>query len=336
MNTISTSNYFGRLSSFAVAGALVVLPVLTSNIQAAPATPAGNAGVQNRNDNRRGHEVKDGGESDRSRHGGNGGPDRNRDNNRDNNRDGGGRDNDRNGGWRGGDRNHDWNNDRNNDRNGGWHDNDRDRDRNGGWRDNDRDRDRNGGWRDNDRDRDRNGGWRGNDRERDGDRNGGWRDNDRDRDGGWRDRDDDRNNGGSGRNLDFYATVESAGRDRLTVRADDGQQFTVTTRDSISSSINRGDRVRVTGESSGRNVITEARVTFVGNNGNGPFGQTVNFLGTVQDGSEGGRNITVRGDNGRSFTVRPNNTTTFRRGERVRIIGRVDGSAIEATSITRF
>jgi archaellum component FlaF (FlaF/FlaG flagellin family) len=141
--------------------------------------------------------------------------------------------------------------------------------------------------------------------------------------------------GDSNSNIDFYATVLSTSSNRLTVRADDGQTFTVNTRRAYSSSINRGDRVRVTGLSTNRNVVSSATVELVSNNG-GTVGNndTVDFNGTVI--SSDGRSLQVRGDNGRTYNVRVNNDSVFRRGERVRITGTTRNGIVYATGVGRL
>jgi len=353
MNKTIKSNRFGRLAICATTGALVALPLLAASAQAAPPDHAPAYGYYKDKNGNRGRGNGHGRGRDHDRNGD--WRDRNRDDDwRDRNRN-----DNRNGDWR----------DRN--RNGDW----RDRDRNGDWRDNGNNGYNNGydGNPVGDRGtmvatviRDLGGGRfevRADDnrtftvrssanqtrRMRSGDRvelvgyltdqnvfvadtvnivgsgyNGGY-------------------NGGSynNSNIDFYATVLSASSsNRLTVRADDGQTFYVTTRNNYSSSVNRGDRVRVVGYSTNRNVVSSASVTLVSNNGGGnyggSYGQTVDFNGTVVNSNSRGGVVQVRGDNGRTYTVRPNNDSTFNRGERVRVVGTYNNGTIYATSINRF
>ena len=161
------------------------------------------------------------------------------------------------------------------------------------------------------------------------------------RDDDWdddRDDDDWRNDDGEFRSINFSGTVVSlSSRYRLTVRGDNGRTYDVSSRTRLSTSINRGDRVRVTGSADGR-LVRADRIVLVDNGGHngGQDGQNVSFRGTVVSVNHLANTLRVRGDNGRTYVVRYRNADNFRVGSRVRVVGTADRSTVIATSVTRL
>jgi translation initiation factor IF-1 len=143
--------------------------------------------------------------------------------------------------------------------------------------------------------------------------------------------------GGTGiGNIDFYGTVVTmASSTRVTVRADDGRNFTVNSRNRLARAISRGDRVRVTGVNNNGNNVRSASVTLVTNAGT-TTNSAFRIDGTATSTSDRGRPFALRGADGRAYTVRPNNSSSFNRGDRLRILGRLSNGTIYATSITRL
>lgn len=137
--------------------------------------------------------------------------------------------------------------------------------------------------------------------------------------------------------VNFTATVTSVRSDReLQVRSVGGRIYTVRTEDRFSSSIDEGDRVRVTGRMRS-NVIEEGRVQLLNNNDRDDDNdnRTINFEGRVQSSgsSFGDSIITVRADNGTTYRVRLNSNTRFDNGDRVRVSGRLRNGVVDATRV---
>jgi len=152
---------------------------------------------------------------------------------------------------------------------------------------------------------------------------------------------DDRDVEGS--RVNFPATVIAVdSATRLQVRGDNGRTYTVDTRSVVSSNVDPGDRVRVSGTV--RNGIIRAdRVELTDRGGTrNPIGQRrMDFSATVIDGGSlwGANVLTVRGDNGREYrvSVPRSSQSGFRRGDRVRIVGtQLEDNRIQATSVTRL
>ena len=158
-----------------------------------------------------------------------------------------------------------------------------------------------------------------------------------------RDNDNDDDNDTNDSAITIEGRVISVASSRqIVVRGDNGRTYTVTSRNSFSSDIDRGDRVRVNGRLTSNSRITTDRVTLVqdndgdnGDNDDNDNGQTVDFRGTVQA-DVVGNTISVRGDNGQTYTVRLNNDSNYNRGERVRVVGSYVNGVVVATSITRL
>lgn len=154
-------------------------------------------------------------------------------------------------------------------------------------------------------------------------------------------RDDRNNTNNNGDNHTVTGTVASVDRNsrRLTVFAN-SRTLTVYTRDTFSSSINRGDRVRVTGDFNNQ-TVRDARVELI-SNGNGQYGSNdysgtqVNFPATVIDRRDNSDTLRVRGDNGREYSVRWRNADSYKRGDHVRIFGRAVNGLVIASNVDRI
>jgi len=138
--------------------------------------------------------------------------------------------------------------------------------------------------------------------------------------------------------VNFTATVTSVRSDReLQVRSEGGRVYTVRTSDRLSSSIDRGDRVRVTGRLRA-NVVEDGRVQLLNNNDRDDddnYNGTINFDGRVQSRSNtsADRILLVRADNGTTYRVRLNTNTRFDYGDRVRVSGRLRSGVVDATRV---
>jgi hypothetical protein len=142
----------------------------------------------------------------------------------------------------------------------------------------------------------------------------------------------------------FNATVSNVDRNsrRLTVYANN-RSFTVYARNSFSSSINRGDRVRVTGDIN-NSTVRDARVELLSNNNGGSFGgyggyggnSQISFPATVVDTRDRSDTLRVRGDNGREYSVRWRNSDDYDRGDRVRVRGYYEDGIIIASDVDRI
>lgn len=124
---------------------------------------------------------------------------------------------------------------------------------------------------------------------------------------------------------------------RLTLRTDDNRVLTVVTTQPFDAAISPGDRVRVpgvvnddfiTGE---RVVVLTDAATSVDNSD----AQAVSFSGTVESVDTVARVLQVRGDNGQPYLVRYNGASTFRRDDRVRVVGTYANDITTASSVTR-
>jgi translation initiation factor IF-1 len=151
---------------------------------------------------------------------------------------------------------------------------------------------------------------------------------------------DDRDVEGS--RVSFPATVTAVdSATRLQVRGDNGRTYTVDTRAVVSSNVDPGDRVRVSGTiRSG--IVRADRIELTDRGTRVPNGRgRLDFSATVIDGGTlwGANVLTVRGDNGREFrvSVPRNSQSNFRRGDRVRVVGiQLEDNRIQATSVTRL
>jgi len=139
--------------------------------------------------------------------------------------------------------------------------------------------------------------------------------------------------------VNFTGTVTSVRSDReLQVRSEGGRVYTVRTNARLSSSIDRGDRVRVTGRLRS-NVVEDGSVQLLSNNdwddNDDNYSGTVNFEGRVQSRSNtsADRILLVRADNGTTYRVRLNTNTRFDYGDRVRVSGRLRNGIVDASRI---
>jgi len=136
--------------------------------------------------------------------------------------------------------------------------------------------------------------------------------------------------------IDFEATVtaiQSAAR--ITVRRDSGIIYTVNTRTSLPNSVNIGDRVRITGETSGGNVANVDRILLV--QSGEPTRGAVSFEAAVTE-VQSLRQIIVRRDNNTSYTVtsQENLPANLANGDRVQINGDLTGrNLVSVTRVTR-
>lgn len=123
---------------------------------------------------------------------------------------------------------------------------------------------------------------------------------------------------------------------RFTMRTDDNRVLTVVTTQPFAASITEGDRVRVPGAIRG-DLINADRVVLLTNGTTTPniTTQAVSFSGVVESLDAVSRVLQVRGDNGQSYLVRFNGANTFRRNDRVRVVGTYNGDITVASSITR-
>lgn len=174
--------------------------------------------------------------------------------------------------------------------------------------------------------------------------------------------------GGDGRvNFPGVVTRVLSGGE-LEVRAENGRTYRVDPR-SNASEYQVGNRIRVSGTTSGSNRVENARITFqnggvvgpnngnYGNNGNvydgGLFGnrpnygngsygngsygnsttQNVNFAARILSINTSRRTAVVRGENGRQYTVRGEDLKNYRSGERVRVRGTARNGTIELSGI---
>ncbi len=143
--------------------------------------------------------------------------------------------------------------------------------------------------------------------------------------------------GGANRRARTEGTVVSVlSATRLTIRTDDDRTVTVVTTQPFADTISPGDRVRVAGAING-DFINADRVTVLTDVDTAPIGdtQTVSFSGTVESVDAVSRLLQVRGDNGQPYLVRYNGVNTFRRNDRVRVVGTYNGDITTASSVTR-
>jgi hypothetical protein len=148
-------------------------------------------------------------------------------------------------------------------------------------------------------------------------------------------RDDDTNQTGS--RVNFPGTVTDVRSDReLTVRGENGRNYTVRSNNLLSSRISRGDRVRVMGRVSNGVVIANNVVLTRDDNNNN--GNTVRFEGRVQSVSQlsGRRFLTVRANNGTTYRVQTPDNERYERGDRIRVVGKLQFDAVIAEDIDRI
>lgn len=143
--------------------------------------------------------------------------------------------------------------------------------------------------------------------------------------------------GGANRRARTEGTVVSVlSATRLTIRADDNRIVTVVTTQPFAATVSPGDRVRVPGAING-DFINADRIIVLTDVNTAPQGnlQTVSFSGTVESVDTVSRLLQVRGDNGQPYLVRYNGANTFRRNDRVRVVGTYSGDITTASSVTR-
>lgn len=156
-------------------------------------------------------------------------------------------------------------------------------------------------------------------------------------------------NSPASQSVDFQATaLRVFARNRLDVRSDSGQVYSVSSDDNYSADIHDGDRVRVAGIFTGGNAIRAEKVQLVansgygygsgyGNSGNYGSSNSVNFGGRVDSvrTDRGVVTLGVRGDNGQLYTVRYYSNAYFGIGERVRVVGSYANGVVNASSVSR-
>ena len=154
-------------------------------------------------------------------------------------------------------------------------------------------------------------------------------------------RNDDQNENGS--RVSFTGRVLDVRNDReLVVRAENGRTYTLRSDNKLSSRINEGDRVSVTGRLRNNDVVDVSRIDLTDdrnddNNNNDANDNNIDFRGRVQSSSNifGQRILVVRADNGTAYRVRFNENTSFREGERVRVRGDLRNGIVFANDIDR-
>lgn len=155
---------------------------------------------------------------------------------------------------------------------------------------------------------------------------------------------DNRDNGGGsngggvgGTRVDFSATVINRNSsNRFTVRGDNGRNYVVVTRDSVSG-IDDGDRVRVVGTARNATIAADT-LTLIRNGDTGGVGRpgaNITFNGVVRKVDARARNLSVRADDGRTFLVKTLNAGSFSEGDRVSVSGKRFPSFVMASSVSR-
>jgi hypothetical protein len=121
---------------------------------------------------------------------------------------------------------------------------------------------------------------------------------------------------------------------RFDFRSDQGTTYTVFAQSSIPNSIDRGDRVRVTGNFNSR-TVRNATVTLIENdNDRNDREFSINFTGRVTF-SNDKDTLRVRGDNGREYTVRTNDAEDYQRGDDIRVRGHITNGVVFADDIDK-
>lgn len=144
------------------------------------------------------------------------------------------------------------------------------------------------------------------------------------------------NNGGVNQGDLSGVVTRDLGKDRFEIRADNGQTYTVRTRQSEPIRLTGGDRVVLRGKFGPSGLFVADSVRITRNDDRTANGSRVNFSGTVISVQSSTR-LVVRGDNGRTYPVRTSNSNEFKRGDQVQVVGTAQrGSGIViASSVTR-
>jgi len=144
-----------------------------------------------------------------------------------------------------------------------------------------------------------------------------------------------------GGRVNFPGTVTSVdSANRLRVRGDNGRTYTIATRSGLPSSLRSGDRVRVTGDVR-RGIVAADRIQVLNRNDDrrnrDDDDKRISFTGVVTEVAWLGSSLTVRRDDGKEFRLTtPRNAGSFRRGDRVRVVGiRLDNNRVQADTVTR-
>jgi len=142
---------------------------------------------------------------------------------------------------------------------------------------------------------------------------------------------------GGQRTVNFPGTVVRVNsKNTLRVRGDNGQEYEITTKDRLASSIRDGSRVRVSGQANGF-YVTGAYVTGEGSadvyrrDDNNSSAGNIDFNGTVESTSL--TSFRVRGDNGQVYEVQYRGSILLRRDQRVRVRGTFDGRIVTASNV---
>lgn len=142
---------------------------------------------------------------------------------------------------------------------------------------------------------------------------------------------------GSARRVSFPATVlDRDGSRRISVRGDNGRNYTVESRYNIVR-VDDGDRVRVEGVS--RNgVVTDARVVLLRNSDSPAYdAQKTNFVGHVTRVDERSNLIVVHEDaTGRSYTFRTRQAKDFQVNQHVRAYSTITNGRAVITRVVRI
>ncbi len=157
-----------------------------------------------------------------------------------------------------------------------------------------------------------------------------------------------------GGNMNFMGVVTRiASPFRLDVRADNARNYSINSIDQISNRTSIGDRVQIVGQDLGNDIIraTAVKITKDTNasrtvqNAWKPNAQSavINFPGRIEKAATmdkanaaGGKAIlSVRGDNGQLYSVRYQTNKRFTVGQRVRVVGKMNGGIVYASSITK-
>jgi len=142
---------------------------------------------------------------------------------------------------------------------------------------------------------------------------------------------------GTVRRVSFPATVLNRdGSRRLSVRGDNGRNYTVESRSTISR-VDDGDRVRVEGTSRD-GVVTDAHVVLLRNSDSPIYnGQDINFAGRVQRVDTRNDLIVVREDaTGRTYSFASRKPQSFQVGQRVRAYATVQNGRAVVTRVVRL
>lgn len=149
--------------------------------------------------------------------------------------------------------------------------------------------------------------------------------------------------GSVGSRVNFPGVVTSIqSSTRFAVRGDNGRTYSVQLNQQLPKKIDVGDRIRVQGTVVYGGVVRANDVDLLDNynkrdDRENEGRREVNISAVVTGSAWLGGLLTVRADNGQEYRVRTNIGQDLRRGDRVRIRGRLEGNGvIAATSITRY